>query len=741
VKKHFLLGSVLVVMLMIVGTVSLLKQKTAADTTLYTCQADGTFAQQSSGPAALTSSDLTKVASANAWLTSMMQPDVNIVTSSTITPAQDYTPSYTGATSGTYNLQGRTYAVTNPESIVVDTPATVPDSYRGVITAHVTLAPTPGRWIIQAYKNNNGTITQVPVQALADGTTGDFSIDLSGVDPSLTGQWMLGVLDADNSYAEYGTKWPNPGVYTNLEVQELVVTDTTYLWASQEASADGTFAFDNDQVGAKMFRLYDTSTDEVLAQSFDPTGLIRSYEYQPGEAGYGTGIQDLTYLYDQALALFAAVGQDQPSQASTLVQGLLKMQTTTGAHAGGFVFAAPQLSPTYTDPYYRTGADAIALDALLAYIKQYPNDANIATYKAAALQGLSFIQSEYSSSGATAGLYLGGFGEYSGNPQTFDPTYVVTFASTEHNIDIWHVLVDAAQVFGTSPTDYTTMASDLDTAIQSNLYDTVNQRFYQGINGGVPDVGDPLDTNSWGSIQMYAAGNVTQAQQALTHLSVFQRTVDGISGYTPFYDTVDYPGAVANVWYEGSFGAALAEFDAGNYSTYRAILDELTPAQQADGSFRYAEAVDSTYGMSVSESVASTAWYVLATVGRGAIWSGCNYDPLVDVTDPTTPAATTPDSSDDSSSDTTSDDTATATPIAPSDLATSTTPEDPADVKAVASDPVTPASSTKKSVPVATKQASKVSVPALIVGASAGTAVVGGGSWWGIARIRRGRGL
>lgn len=660
-----ILFSLCALILVGVGVFYVSDSKTAADTIVYTCTANGVFRDPGSGPSALGSTDTSKIALANSWLTKMMAPNVQIVTTSTITPDEDYAPSYTGSTAGSFVINDRTYGTVPTASIVVDSPLSVADSYRGVISAHVTLTPTPGRWIIQAYKNNSGVITQVPVQALADGTTGAFSIDLTSVDNSYTGKWMLGVLDATAGYAEYGTKWPSPDQYVNLEVQELVVTDTTYLWATTPATADGRFSFPNDQVGAKMFRLVESSTGDILAQYFKPTGLIRSYEYQVGETGYGTGIQDLTYVYDQSVALFAAVSQSHASEAKQLVDGLLKMQTTSGAHTGGFVFAAPQLSPSYTNPYYRTGAHAIALDALLAYIKAYPADADIATYRAAAVSGLDFLQSLYSSSGATSGLYLGGYGAYSGMPETFDPSYAVTFASTEHNIDAWHALLDASLVLGNSVTNYSQLASNLDAAITSKLYNTSLGRLNQGINGGVPDTGDPLDVNTWGAIYMYATGKQTQANAALAHISLFENTIGGIKGYGPFYDSPGYPGALANVWFEGSFGAALALYDVGNYSAYRTLIDQLSAAQEIDGSFRYSKVQDITYGIGTSKSVASTAWYVLATVGRGTIWNTCMYMPPAVA--PDVPVSATPVQQ--TSSRVPSADTSTEQPIPASELA------------------------------------------------------------------------
>ena len=635
-RKFFLITAFVVIGFLCVLNI-ITSRATAHADTQYTCQPSGVFASMTTGPAALTASDITRITNANNWLAGMLLPNVKIATNSIIMPDQQYADSYTGATGGSFVLSGRTYTSAPSSSVVVTSPSVVSDSFRGVITGHVTMPPASGRWIIQAYKNNNGVITQVPRQALADGVSGSFSIDLSTVSSSYTGQWVLGVLDASANFAEYGTKWPSPDYYTNIVVQELVVTDTTYLWASTPATVDGRFAFPNDQIGAKIFRLYDTSSGEVLAESFKPTGLIRSYDYQPTEAGYGTGIQDLTYVYDQALALYSATSQNQATQATLLVDGLLKMQTKTGMHTGGFVFAAPQLSPTYTSAYYRTGASALAVDALLTYIKMYPHDTNIEAYKSAALSGISFINSTYSNTGPTAGLYLGGFGNYSGTPQVFDPNYVVTFASTEHNLDVWHVFIDAAQIFGDTLTNYSQKAKDLDTVMTAQLYNSSLQRFNQGINGGVADTSDALDINSWGAIQLYATNKTTQAQMALAHFSAFSYTVNGISGFAPFYDSPGYPGAVANVWYEGSFGAALSLYDTGNYSAYRTLINQLSAAQQTDGSFRYAEVVDTTYGIGVSRSVASTAWYLLATVGRNVLWNNCMYNPPAAVMSAETP--------------------------------------------------------------------------------------------------------
>lgn len=624
------IGFVSVAALLSIGIA--LKHNVSAVDAVYTCTTNGTFHSPTNGPAQLDSDDQAKIVLASGWLEDMTHTRTDTVTDSSISPDSDYAPSYQGSVSGTFNLQDRSFA--SDASIQVTSPTTVSDSYRGVITGQVLETPTPWRWIIQAYKRENGVISQVAVQTLADGVTGAFSIDLSGVDPATPGEWMLGLLDAEASYAPYGTKWPDAN-YVGLEVQQYVVTDAVYYWSTTPAKTDGTFEFADSNTGKKLFRLVDTTTnpDDILAEYVKQTGLIRSYKYSSGEAGYGTALEDRSFVYDQAVAIFAAISTANDVQAKLLVDGLLELQTTSGAHDGGFVFAAPQLSPTYTDMLYRTGSHAIATDALLAYIEHYPSDVDVATYKAAATNALAYMQTTYSSSGQTEGLYKGGFGLYSGDPQVFDANYTIQWASTEHNIDAWHALMRAARVLGTDDVDYKGQATALNTAIYTRLFNVSEQRLNQGIDEDGPDTADPLDVNSWGAIQLYASGKVGAAKSALDRVGLFLNTKEGINGYAPFYDAGGYPGATPTVWFEGTFGVALAYYKTGHYDEYRNLLDNAATAQEANGSFRYATDADTMYEIGISESVASTAWYVIATAGRDTLWNECIYSPPVESDD------------------------------------------------------------------------------------------------------------
>lgn len=501
-------------------------KQSAFAATPNTCTKNGTFQSPSTGDAALTSADIARSEAAMAWIRTMARSKTPLVTTSTITMADYYSPTYKDDMYGTFTLRDRTY-------------------------------PQSG------------------------------------------------------------------GTYQGIEFRQYVVADMAYYLGSAPAYTDGSFMFNSSNNGRKLIQLVDTNTDEVLAEYADVTGLVRSYAYAPGEQGYGTSAADRSFSYDQGLALFAAMGTGDDTFAKTLVDGILLMQTKTGPHAGGFVFSAPQLSPSEADPSYRTGSHSITTDALLAYIQKYPNDPDIETYRSAALAALAFIDKTSVDSGPLEGLYRGGYGAYVGAQQIFDPTFTIEWASTEHNIDIWHTLMRAAAVL--NDTQYSTKAAALATAIMAKLYNSAEQRLNQGLTPLEVDTADPLDVNSWGAIQLSGAGYHDEAVAALARVSRFENEKNGVTGYAPFYSSGGYPGATETVWYEGTFGVALAHYRLGNTAAYRAVINNSAAGQEVDGSFRYATNVDTKYEIGGSRSMASTAWYVLITTARDSMWNNCVY--------------------------------------------------------------------------------------------------------------------
>ncbi|MBC7707646.1 hypothetical protein H7Y63_00265 [Polaromonas sp.] len=603
-----------------------------------TCDATGQVVMPA---AVLTSAEVSAASSASAWLKAQTNPRNLAITASTITPATQYYANYTGAVSGTFALTGVSYPTISTTSILVDTPSTLADNYRGLVTGHLRTPLPSGPTTIQAYK-----FTDIDYYAPASASVandGTWTLDLSAVPNNQAGAFHLGLID-DASTTQVGDKWPQPVIYSNLVVRSYAYTDANYLISEQPALANNTWSFPSSALGYKEFRLVDTTNGNVIADTAYSSGLIRSYKIAPGEPGYGTNFEDRSFVYDQAIALLAAIGTNDTAQARVLVNGLLTLQTTGGLHDGGFIFSAPQRGPDYGDAIYRTGAHSIATYALLSYVAHNPTDPSINILKVDAARAMQFLQSVFAPAGDTTGLYHGGFGRYDGNG-VFVGGFTIPWSSTEHNIDTWHTLVLAASVLQNPA--YIVKATSLQQAIATYLWNPSLNRFNQGYDAGAPDTSDALDVNSWGAIYAGAVGDSSGAAKLLLNMSNFAFTRPQASGYAPYVDALGYPGALPNVWFEGTFGAALGFLRNGQVDNYATTLQLALPAQHPDGAFSYATDYDATYEMTTSEAVASTAWYVLATTARTAIWNECIYTPpsatpIVTPIPPPTPTAQPP---------------------------------------------------------------------------------------------------
>jgi len=228
-----------------------------------------------------------------------------------------------------------------------------------------------------------------------------------------------------------------------------------------------------------------------------------------------------------------------------------------------------------------------------------------------------------------AGLYLGGNGTYTGAPQVFNPGAPIGWAATEHQLDIWHAYVKAAQVLGDP--GWLTLAAELETAILAHLWN--GSSFYQGYNPGgaglVPDTGNPLDCHSWGAIWALDAGrpDITGKILSSTALAPFLLTQQynghTVTGYQVQYaadPSGDYPGATATISAEGTYGTAVACQHLGNSKQSAAITAAIDPLQGSDGSYPYVTVYDPVYGLTPSKAVIGPAWAILAGT-PGSVWN------------------------------------------------------------------------------------------------------------------------
>ncbi|WP_460602985.1 hypothetical protein [Jatrophihabitans fulvus] len=530
-----------------------------------------------------------------AWIASRTGSPTDVTGRSTIAAARAYPTSWTGPVSGSFDVRDPAPPTTDTASLTVTSPATVTPGYRGVVEGRVLAPAADGRWIVQVYRITADGPQQVPLQALA-APDGSFTLDLAEAGTVPEGRWSLGLLDATDAYAPYGTPWPS-GVYRDWVVRATVVTDTAYVVGEQPARTDGTFTFATSRPGVKVFQLVDTRTDAVLAEAAPDLGLVRSHA---GSAG--------VYAYDQALAVIAGLALDR--DVRPLVSGLQRLQSADG----GFVESADVRNPDAAAPVKRSGISAVAVYALLRALQDGRGDPGT---RRAATTGLAWLLDRRRADG------LVDAGTGARRPDgSVDADAEPGWASTEHNLDAWQALRLAARVLDDPA--YARAADALSTAILARLWDAADGRFLQGIApDGSPDVADPLDVNSWGALFLHAVGRDDLARRALARTERFASAVGERRGYRSYYPQSAFPSAPENVWAEGGAGVAVAaaRLDDGTGTAAADVLADLTRAQQSDGGVPCAARSDDGTGMTSRPCVAAGAWFVIAA-SDDPIWDG-----------------------------------------------------------------------------------------------------------------------
>lgn len=549
----------------------------------------------------------TQTAVAWDWVKSMLGSPTVVTTDSHLQPARNYGFDWTGPVAGTIDLQGIPEPLRESATVLVNGSAVALSApgFSGVINGSVKLPAAVNRWIIQVYRVNEGVRQQVPLQTLVS-PDGTFSVDLSAAAAPGQGTWALGVLDAQAGYRPSGNTWPAGGNYLNLEVVSFSTTDTTYRTGATSVAADGVFSFPTSSPGVKSFELVDTQSGDVLAEYRPASGLVRSY-------GPDSALPNTTFTYDQALALQSAMVMDDPVTAATLAQGLMRIQSASGPNAGGFTASAPQLNPGGGQQQFFTGNHAVALYALISYLRYAHHDPTLEPLvRDAVTAGLTWLEGRRRDTGPRAGLYTAGWGASTGN---------LDWAAVEHNLDVWQTLRLAAQVLPCSQCQV--RAAELRDALVSVMWNEQNGRFDQGARADGRDTVDPLDGNSWGAIFLTAIGDSDRAGLALTNMSAFVVTHGEAAGYLAYRAQPMRPTPVPSVWVEGTAGVALAQARSGNAAGQQSTLDALLPLQGTDGSFPMATAVDANASLVTAKSVAATSWFILASLATGpdALWN------------------------------------------------------------------------------------------------------------------------
>jgi len=562
------------------------------------------------------------------WMREMMRSILQPTYADIVELDRLYPVPYTGSVGANYAMPETVAWPTMPGTwINIGDPGDILPDYRGMVYGQVVWTGHTAGMRVYAGKVTDNFYPQK--YSTTDGS-GYFSIDLSTVPTAIGGEWGFRLTNATGADI-VGGDWPNGPVYSTVNVQLEIIGDASDIVKTLQAPASGIVHFTSSTPGLKRVRLVrndGSENPELFGLSELITGNIRSYGVSQGQPGFGTRFEEQSYVYDQALALMAAVGR-RDEESHLLAQGVTRLQTLSGPNFGGFRFSGRQESARYGDPAYRTGAHAFALHSLVAYSQAYPQRAR--TVEGAIANGIYWMELQMAPVGSNReGLFLGGNGVYTpdgGGGQSFQENYPLTWASTEHNIDCYFVYRILERAF--ADPSWGLKAEALGEAMMEKLWNEEERRLNQGLQEGGPDTADPLDIHSWGSIFLHDIGENEKAQETMTPAQLapfFYETTapngEAVAGYATSYDSPGYPGMLPHVWWEGTFSVAYALKKLGEDGRAEQVIANANPGQFADGSFPYVAPADPGYELFPYRAVASTAWSVLANLGFGVFDRG-----------------------------------------------------------------------------------------------------------------------
>ena len=450
----------------------------------------------------------------------------------------------------------------------------------------------------------------------------------------------------------------------------------------------GSWEFTDTGTSPKVFRLYSGSAPMVQAGEYDTgsyivekaansgSGLLNSY-WTP----LGGVLNNRCFTYDQAVAIIAMISVGDEPTAKTLVQGILT--TLTGSNSGSWTtegtfamtgsqwaFSVNALDGKYVDPYYRNGAQFWVAEGISFYKEKFPTSsianqitsslksfwqtmfqyywvgpsgsgiwpitASAAQYVAFSGGDSGYIQNtqSYSGSGLQLNTFLGGAGVYGPAPAYyFTASYIIPWASCEHNTDAWFALRSSARAIGgTWSSSLAASASLLGYALVNNFwYASGSQlrqqnansqsRAYQGIgNPYLPDDAHALDVSSWYGMALYAMGEYGKFSASMAVLPQYYLQDPGGStayGYTPYLELYEYPGNTPTLWPEGTAGVILAYRLAGSHSFAKSIHDTLPAIFTSSFGFPYATVADPAYELGNSGSITANTWLMIASNPKG----------------------------------------------------------------------------------------------------------------------------
>ena len=268
----------------------------------------------------------------------------------------------------------------------------------------------------------------------------------------------------------------------------------------------------------------------------------------------------------------------------------------------------------YYSDSYSTGNNAWIL---IAFLRVY-RDTGKTEYLKAARDLAAYLETLRDDTRSGYGGFTGGWEGF--DTEQKNPTY----ASTEHNIDLYSAFSQIANIVAPDDPDAAEQyKADADHArsFVRQMYNADEGFFYAGTgtDGNINKEFYPLDTNAWG-IQSHIALDAPDIDSAKVMAYIENNLRDPESKFFKFSDKT-----TAGYWAEGTYQKIVADLVMGRLGNYRQQLDLIAGHAEPDGSIRATNVDNMATGLYLDNgdpwlyqprvSLAATSWKALAELG------------------------------------------------------------------------------------------------------------------------------
>lgn len=394
----------------------------------------------------------------------------------------------------------------------------------------------------------------------------------------------------------------------------------------QQVWRDGAVAFDAVGIAGAVMNL---QKGRLPASFLIPTDDPQYNKDGSNALGaYGYMLNSRTWAYDVGLALLVFTTSGDYDICKEMLNRMRYEQNDDGSFNFSYDIYIGQLF----DGYVRTGAMGWLVWGACYYTMESGDRDFVKMIKKA---GDWLVSKQITdSSDPRYGLMTGGYGSYNMEDYSYSGEEI-EWCSVEHQCSALQALEGCSLVLKNKK--YKEAAELVRDSLFLKCYDRENGRFFQGINGGVPDKAWALDCTTWAGTLIFSVVHSSTAEACLetarsVYLTKDKKIIQSrekdyyntaysddetFSGFKPYSDkTADYKGAPDIVWTEGTLGYSTLAYVLGNMDEAKKYVDECIRLQNCDGSTGGVIYTTATYGMlpwefHVWESVVSSSWLYL----------------------------------------------------------------------------------------------------------------------------------